>query len=87
MSRHALIDRIRAEYYEMPGLHVTLKQASRLWGADAAHCQLAMDTLVQSGFLVARRDGSYVRATEGKIPRPAAAKADLPHDHVRTSAS
>ena len=87
MPGHALIERIRAEYLEMPGLRLTTKQASRLWGADPLHCQTALDTLVRSGFLLNRRDGLYVRATEGKIPRPVAAKAELPSGHDRTSAS
>lgn len=80
--RHALIERICAEYLEMPGLRVTTKQASRLWGADPTQCQTVLDALVESGFLLARRDGLYVRATDGKLPRPVAAKAALPTAHV-----
>jgi hypothetical protein len=87
VPRHHLIERIRAEYLEMPGLRVTTRQASRLWGADAAHCQTALEALVESGFLRARHDGLYVRATEGKIPPPVAAKAELASGHVRASAS
>jgi len=70
VPRRALIERIRAEYLEMPGLRVTLKQASRLWGADAAHCQSALDALVDAGFLLPRHGGLYVRAAEGKLRLP-----------------
>lgn len=87
MSRHVLSDRIRGEYLEMPGLHLTTRQASRLWGVDAAHCKAVLDELVEARFLVARHDGSYVRAGEGKILRPVAAKAELSPRDTRSKAS
>lgn len=77
VPRHTLNDRIRAEYLEMPGLHLTTKQVARLCGVDATHCSTALVALVESGFLKVRHDGSYVRASEGKIPRSTAAKANL----------
>ncbi len=51
--------RILAEYREMPGLRLTLRQAARLWAMDAVHCQAILDALVASGSL--RRDptGKY----------------------------
>lgn len=33
-TREDLIVRISAEYLEMPGLRLTLRQALRLWGLD-----------------------------------------------------
>ena len=87
MSRHALIERIRTEYLEMPGLRLTTRQASRLWGADAAQCQAAFDALVQIGFLWARHDGAYLRAVDSRFPRPVAAKAELPSAPLPASAS
>ena len=77
MPRDTLNDRIRAEYLEMPGLRLTTKQVARLCGVDATHCGAALVALVESGFLKVRHDGSYVRASEGKIPRPSTAKANL----------
>jgi len=53
--------RIRAEYVEMPGLTLTLVQASRLFGVEPAACAQALNTLVQDGFL-ACRGRSYLRA-------------------------
>lgn len=53
--------RIEAEYREMPGLTLTLSQASRLWGLTAPHLERLMSALVDEGFL--RRDarGAYRR--------------------------
>jgi len=53
--------RIRAEYVEMPGLQLTLLQASRLFGADEGRCAGALGALARDGFL-ARRGNVYVRA-------------------------
>jgi len=87
VSRHALIERIRTEYLEMPGLRLTTRQASRLWGADASVCEAALNALVQIGFLWARYDGAYVRAVDSRLPRPVAAKAELPSAPLPASVS
>ena len=87
MSCQLLLDRIRAEYLEMPGLRLTTTQAARLWGVEAADCRVALDALVESRFLLARHDGSYVRATEGRIPRPSAVKAELVSRYSRSATS
>lgn len=42
----AFVARVVAEYFEMPGLSLTIDQASRLWGCDAATCRRVADTLV-----------------------------------------
>jgi hypothetical protein len=60
-----VFQRIRGEYTEMPGLRVTLPQAQRLWGLDAALCRLALDALVQSGFLRRTDSGQYLRLSDG----------------------
>ncbi len=49
----------------MPGLIVTIPQASRLWHIDAPRCTRLLDSLRATGFL--RRSGdSYVRADAGR---------------------
>jgi DNA-binding IclR family transcriptional regulator len=53
--------RISAEYLEMPGLRLTLTQASRLFGLDTTQCDTLLNGLVEEGFLVRHRDGSYAR--------------------------
>jgi hypothetical protein len=49
--------RVRGEFYEMPGLRLTLEQASRLFNVESAECAAVLDRLVVSGTL--RRVGQY----------------------------
>jgi hypothetical protein len=51
--------RILAEYREMPGLRLTLRQAARLWAMDAVHCQAVLDALVTAGSLRRSLTGEY----------------------------
>jgi hypothetical protein len=55
------VDRVRAEYLEMPGLALTKWQMRRLWLLDARLCDALVDTLVVSGFLYQRADRTYAR--------------------------
>lgn len=55
-----LLNRIRSEYREMPGLRLTLLQARRLWGLDILTCSAALSALEASGFLSTTRDGAFV---------------------------
>jgi hypothetical protein len=60
--RHVdLFHRIRAEYVQMPGLHLTAAQARRLFGLDAASAGI-LDALVDARFLKLTRTGAYARA-------------------------
>jgi DNA-binding IclR family transcriptional regulator len=61
-SFRSLVLRIRREYEEMPGLHLTLQQACRLWGLGPETCGALLDTLVREGFLVQTRRGAFARA-------------------------
>jgi hypothetical protein len=47
-----LCARVSAEFLEMPGLRITLPQAARLFGLDAASCDSVLRTLVDSGVLM-----------------------------------
>ena len=58
----ALIARIRGEFREMPGLSLTIDQACRLLGCDAATCRHVIDVLVAEGQLRWSRDGRLIRA-------------------------
>jgi DNA-binding IclR family transcriptional regulator len=60
-----LLQLVRAEYLEIPGLHLTLGQAQRLWGLDRTTCEALLNTLVGAGFLRRTRDAGYVRADAG----------------------
>lgn len=75
------LQRICAEYLEMPGLQLTIRQAQRLWGLDEETCARSLEFLVESRFLVRTSRNLYARLTEGSIATPALrmAKASLDH--------
>ena len=52
--------RIQAEYDDMPGLNLTLPQASRLFNCDATTCARALARLVATGALSVDEE-SFVR--------------------------
>lgn len=56
-----LCHRVRAEYLQMPGLHLTAAQARRLFGLDSASAGI-LDALVDARFLRISRAGGYVRS-------------------------
>ena len=62
---HELHNRICAEFGEMPGLKLTLRQASRLFDIELARCERVLDTLVQLGAL-ARYGDAFARAGTGR---------------------
>jgi len=62
----SLLARVYGEYMEMPGLQLTLAQASRLWNTKTTISADVLDRLVDASFL--RRSGDrYVRADSGRI--------------------
>jgi hypothetical protein len=61
MHSRALVDRVRSEFLEMPGLQLTLPQAARLWGLEARACQMVIDSLVESSFLRWTHKGTITR--------------------------
>ena len=61
-----LVQRIRAEFLEMPGLRLTVIQAKRLCGIEGGICEAVLDALVDLKFLSRHRDGSYSRRTDGR---------------------
>ena len=64
MESGTLVDRVRGEFIEMPGLQLTMAQASRLWGLDIPSCRNVVDVLVESAFLRWTAGGKIVRATK-----------------------
>ena len=67
-----LVNRIRMEYLEMPGLALTSGQARRLWNLDPALCDAVLSTLVREEFLSETRNGAFLRRNDGGR-RPSAA--------------
>ena len=57
-----LLERVQAEYAEMPGLSITLPQAQRLWAVDQATCEEIFSRLVSGGVLKRTTRGRFVRA-------------------------
>ena len=61
--------RVRGEFSEMPGLQLTVAQASRLWGLDAVYCADLLHALVGERFLFKASNGTFMRAA-GSTPIP-----------------
>jgi hypothetical protein len=62
MPHRKFLQRIRAEFMEMPGLQLSLIQAQRLYGLDRTVCKAALDALVDEDFLRVK-DGKYRRVS------------------------
>jgi len=56
------LQRIRAEYLELPDLQLTPWQAQRLWNLDPGTCDTLLDALERSRFLRRTRAGAHVKA-------------------------
>jgi hypothetical protein len=81
------VERLRAEFLEMPGLRLTLTQIHRFCGLERSACSAALDALVNERFLCAHADGTYARLTDGDDARPRQAKARLDPPVLRRRAS
>ena len=55
---------IRAEYLEMPGLHLTKAQIQRLWRLDTPTCDALVASLVSDQFLRRTKREAYVLAAD-----------------------
>jgi len=71
-----VLNRLRAEFAEMPGIGLTAEQVQRLCGVDRTICQMVLDALVNERFLAVKSDGHYARRTDGEVCRPRLARAD-----------
>jgi len=56
-----ILQRIRGEFLEMPGLRLTCRQTQRLWGLDEQTCLTLLQFLVETKFLHRLGDGRYSR--------------------------
>jgi hypothetical protein len=70
------LNRLRAEFLEMPGMHLKLEQVQRLCGLERALCQAVVDSLVEARFLCASADGQYARVTDGELSSRRSARID-----------
>ena len=62
MEFSRLLQRVRSEFNEMPGLRLTPAQAARLLGLQPPLCRTVINALVEASFLRWAPDGSIVRA-------------------------
>jgi hypothetical protein len=57
-----LLQIVRGEFLEIPGLQLTRQQIQRLWGLDDQLCTTVLDGLTEARFLLLKPDGHYKRA-------------------------
>jgi hypothetical protein len=65
VRRDAVVRRIVAEFTDMPGLGLTLKQASRFLGVDEAACARILAALTAAGVLRRNPNEYYSRREPG----------------------
>ena len=53
---------IQSEFVEMPGLHLSKRQAQRLWNLDQRSAEIIFEALEQSRFLRRTPNDMYARA-------------------------
>jgi len=70
MTVHRTLERVRGEFLEMPGLHLTAAQVERLCGMEPAVCRTVLAALVDARFLRIGPDGRYTRLTDGELHVP-----------------
>jgi hypothetical protein len=85
-----LVQRIREEFEEAPGLRLTLGEAARFWGLDEPIAERVLARLFATGFLVLGDDGRFQQSealasrSEQEARRPGALRVGLEHE-VRRS--
>ena|SRR5688572_21045243 len=60
------LNRLRAEFLEMPGMQLKPEQVQRLCGMERGVCQTVLDSLVDAKFLCVTAGGQYARVTDGQ---------------------
>ena len=60
----AILERVRCEFLEMPGLRLTPPQAARLWGLDLGSCEVVIDALIRAAFLKRTSSGAVARVEQ-----------------------
>jgi hypothetical protein len=77
LHHQRVLDCLRAEYLEMPGMKLRIQEVQRLCAIEETMCKLVLEALVTASFLCLKSDGTYVRLTEGSSPRPNPLKSGL----------
>jgi hypothetical protein len=85
-----LVQRIREEFEEAPGLRLTLDEASRFWGLDEPIAERVLARLLATGFLTLGGDGRFEESeapasrSEQETRRPGALLVGLEHEIRRS---
>jgi hypothetical protein len=64
MAYAEVVNRIRTDFNDAPGMELTIGQAARLWSLGPDDCRFVLDSLVDAGFLhwTARRTIARIRS-------------------------
>ena len=57
-----VVQKLRAEYDELPNLRLTVEQVSRLCDLEPHVCQAVLEAFVQARYLTVTPEGTYVRS-------------------------
>ena len=57
-----LLQRLREEFEDAPGLRLTTGEAARYWGLDETTCALVLGELWAAGFLARGADGRFAES-------------------------
>ena len=61
MDVNRVVERVRAEFEEMPGMTLTMQQASRLFGLEHEVCRTIVERLVTTAYLRWTHAGAVTR--------------------------
>jgi hypothetical protein len=61
VALQTIVQHIRGEYLESPGLRLTAWQIQRLWNLEPSDCDVAVQALLDARFLREERDGTFAR--------------------------
>ena len=77
----SLCQRILAEYRDLPGLRLSVRQAARLWSLEPDYCQETLDLLVAEGRLARSARHEYCacpnRSGTSRVPQSTRGSAAL----------
>ena len=77
------VDRVRADFTEMPALELTMPQAVRLWGMGVDDCRFVVDALVDLGFLHWTSRRTIARTSRDQRGRT----GDMDQEHIPVRSS
>ena len=69
MTVMTVAQRVLAEFEEMPGMRLSLRQASRLFGLSEDSCRVVLDVLVDAAYLRQTSSGEVTLADRSRPNR------------------